>query len=870
MNLQRTTLGLTALVAIAPLAAAQTASSLEVRTTRAGSELALGSEAPFHVTAHAIRDARLIELEASPARVVTWNEEINEHQTEPWYAISLDGEGFQRVKSTSYTMKLVHGDFEPLTNPPQFTDSVLPSGGEVYLVQFVTQPLQAYRDALADLGAVTYNYMSRHAYIVRMSPSVRDAVNALEFVRWVGPYHAEYRVEPYIRVGLETGTLEAQQRYVIQVFEDGLHQKQAVAARIEAMGGTIDALYPEFKLFQATMTPEQVTAVAAFDEVVWMDRWSAPEPDLNVVRNMSGANYLEGVAGFTGSGVRGEAFDSGVDTAHPDFQHNNGVLLHGGSSVGSHGTQVTGVVFGDGTGNANWRGLLPDAKIVSASYNFVGNRYNHTAELVDPGKAYKCVFQTNSWGSSTTTAYNSSSTEMDRLIFDHDILVFQSQSNTGNQTSRPQAWAKNVMSIGGINHGNTANKNNDFWGGASVGPAADGRIKPDLAHFYDSVTTPAVGGGYAGFGGTSCATPITAGYSGLFFEMWHNNVWNNGATGANVFWSRPHFSLAKAAMINTADQWTFAGAGANLHRYRQGWGSVDVAYMYDMRNKTFWVDQTDPLGNLESISYTVDVEPGEAQLRVTMVYPDPEGTSSSSLHRYNDLNLKVIPPTGPDIFWGNRGLKNNMQSVANGAANDVDTVENVFIASPAAGQWTVEVIGEDINTDGAPNVPGTNAVFSLWVSGGTSDCSSAPINYCTAGTSNAGCQATLSASGTASASATSGFSLTATGVEGLKDGLFFFGSNGRQANSWGSGTSFQCVVPPVIRAGLLSSTGTAGLCDGTFTQDLNALWCASCPSPAKNPGAGALVDAQLWYRDPMNTSNQTTSLSDAIEFSVCP
>ena len=35
-------------------------------------------------------------------------------------------------------------------------------------------------------------------------------------------------------------------------------------------------------------------------------------------------------------------------------------------------------------------------------------------------------------------------------------------------------------------------------------------------------------------------------------------------------------------------------------------------------------------------------------------------------------------------------------------------------------------------------------------------------------------------------------------------------------------------------------------------------------------GAGAVVQAQLWYRDPLNTSNQTTSLSDAIEFIVAP
>jgi hypothetical protein len=142
--------------------------------------------------------------------------------------------------------------------------------------------------------------------------------------------------------------------------------------------------------------------------------------------------------------------------------------------------------------------------------------------------------------------------------------------------------------------------------------------------------------------------------------------------------------------------------------------------------------------------------------------------------------------------------------------------------------------------------------------------------YCTAGFSASGCQATISSIGTVSATAASGFDLVATGVEGSKDGIFFFAANGRQANPWGNGTSYQCVTPPVSRAGLLIGTGTTGQCDGAFSQDLNALWCPTCPKPNHNPGVAATVQAQLWYRDPMSTSNRTTSLSDAIEFGVAP
>ena len=142
--------------------------------------------------------------------------------------------------------------------------------------------------------------------------------------------------------------------------------------------------------------------------------------------------------------------------------------------------------------------------------------------------------------------------------------------------------------------------------------------------------------------------------------------------------------------------------------------------------------------------------------------------------------------------------------------------------------------------------------------------------YCTAGTSAAGCAASIGSAGTASATAASGFDLTASAVEGTRNGLFFYGANGRQANPWGNGSSYQCVVPPIKRTGGLIGIGTAGQCDGAFTFDLNARWCPGCPKPSHNPGPGALVQAQLWYRDPLSTSSQTTSLSDALEFLVAP
>jgi hypothetical protein len=147
---------------------------------------------------------------------------------------------------------------------------------------------------------------------------------------------------------------------------------------------------------------------------------------------------------------------------------------------------------------------------------------------------------------------------------------------------------------------------------------------------------------------------------------------------------------------------------------------------------------------------------------------------------------------------------------------------------------------------------------------------SGPVSYCPAGMSASGCFAQLGWFGEPSATASSGFTVSTDSVESSKDGVFFFGTNGRQTVQWGNGTSYRCVVSPVKRAVPMSGLGAPGTCCGFFSMDLNALWCATCPKPAHNPGAGATVQLQLWYRDPQNTSNRTSSFSNAIEFQVSP
>ncbi len=599
----------------------------------------------------------------------------------------------------------------------------------VRLVTLWTKPLPEWRAALEAAGAQVLKYFPDNSYLVRVAPAARETVAALDIVRRVEPFHPWYRVAEPVRRWLdEPGTPDEMRRFRLLTFEWGATAKHRVAERAAARGARVAALWPNGQILELWLTRGQVAAVAGDPDVMWIDPWSAPETDMDLVREDAGDNYVESVAGFCGQGVRGEVLDAGVQDDHPDF---DGIMLHGPTSVASHGTSTYGIVFGngdrDGDGEAKATGHLPCAEQgIAADYDSLGDRFAHTQELLDA--PYFAHFQTNSWGDARTTSYTSVSYDLDDIIWRLDFTILQSQSNAGNQNSRPQAWAKNIISVGGIRHYDTLDTSDDRWNsGASIGPAEDGRIKPDVNYWYDDIYTTTTGSGYtATFGGTSAATPESAGVLGLLIQMWAENVFGTDPQGATVFEKLPSFSTLKALLINTAVQYPFSGENDDLTRVHQGWGRPSARQAYDMAAKSFFVDQEFDLTVDGIAAFDLQVETGEPELKITMVYPDPPGTTSATLHRINDVDLKVTSPAGT-VYWGNNGLKAGNYSQPGGGPNTVDTVENVFIENPEAGVWKVEVIASEVNEDAVLDTPEMDVTFSLVATGATGSICDAPL-----------------------------------------------------------------------------------------------------------------------------------------------
>jgi hypothetical protein len=144
-------------------------------------------------------------------------------------------------------------------------------------------------------------------------------------------------------------------------------------------------------------------------------------------------------------------------------------------------------------------------------------------------------------------------------------------------------------------------------------------------------------------------------------------------------------------------------------------------------------------------------------------------------------------------------------------------------------------------------------------------------SFCTSSTTSHGCVPSIGATGSPSASAGSGFTISVSNVEGQKSGLIFYGMSnaGWTPTTWAVGsTSYLCVKAPVQRTPTQNSGGTLNACDGFLSLDWNAYIATHAGALGTPFGGGETVWAQAWFRDP--PAPKTTNLSNGLMFTVHP
>ncbi len=513
-----------------------------------------------------------------------------------------------------------------------------------YLVQFTGPVETLWVQQITALGGRVLGYIPDNTHIVRLTPAAVANVRALPGVRWVGPYQPAYKLAPALALRAAGNTTDAPLDLVVVGFADTV--PTVLTEFLRTQGATIQNLaqYDWGLLFRVTAPAATLPSLLQHPAVSWVEPYLEPQLANAEGRKVMGVEGVWQRSGYFGAGQIIAVSDSGLsvqEALSPDFA-NRLVRAFAPSEMNlstpqcrakatwtdlnGHGTHVAGSVLGSGVRSgsnpanhdytASHAGAAPEAQLVFMALNTDGSSgiqcIDLNGDFIAKGYQAGARISSNSWGASDRGGYNLLSSLVDDYIWRHkDYLVLYAAGNAGPgaQTVGSPGTAKNVLTVGASeNNRPTVDTDSDdpnsMASFSSRGPTVDGRIKPDVvapgtwilsvraAQAPDGSFWGPFNADYAFMGGTSMATPLTAGAAALVRE------WLGKERGV----SNPSAALMKAIIMNGATQLP----GETTPSMDSGSGRVDLK---NTLNAHYAVmdDFVQGLSTGQSVSYTVQI-----------------------------------------------------------------------------------------------------------------------------------------------------------------------------------------------------------------------------------------------------------------------
>jgi hypothetical protein len=608
-----------------------------------------------------------------------------------------------------------------------------------YLVQLHRSPdAETSTQLKAHLGVKLQDYVPELSYVEKLTPSAVAAAKADPRIRSVIPYEPAFKLSPHIGTFVpRTAERKAAPGLLLTAFLFPDADVDAVSRSIASVGGTgMQALDDrrlkggtariQFSLPSDSGLPE----MARIEGIRWIEEVGEIIEDNSdaAATTQSGHVHTPSIwnRGLHGKGeIVGIIESSGIldinhcffrDRHHAIGKNHRKVVALPHSTAKGHPTFTAGIIAGDDIDNPGahrHRGGAWESRLAVGKWNSHHYKRSLHDVLMDAAKA-NAFIHSNSWhynvneGSAAT--YNQTAFDVDTFAWENqDHLVLGSVGNRKvTPPKKPEGQgapgtAKNAIAIG------AAYTDPDKYGDGNRGPTAEGRRKPDVMAPGCSIQSALVGPrgrktcrtGHRSDCATSYATPQAAAAAALVRQYFREGWYPSGIRVPQNSMI-PSGALMKAMLINSAVRMYGVDGYPNDIA---GWGVIRLqnVLLFDSAahnlkvedNRTgISTDQTHPYELVVANAGKTE------QLKVVLVWTDPPPRPGTSPKLINDLNLAVVSPDGSRTFLGN--FFHGGASTTGGSADRVNNVEVVLVNNPAAGKWTVSVVGNAVKLGPQP------------------------------------------------------------------------------------------------------------------------------------------------------------------------
>ena len=598
-----------------------------------------------------------------------------------------------------------------------------PYDPRLHIVQSISPDLFELEKELISIGIEIIDQIPDDSVVISLSEHNADAeisrVQNLTQVRWAGPMPSTWKISnPLISLILLGDSL-----IDLDVTPSSANTPEDYAKLTESIYSLAGILHEsancDLHLCQIkSANPSLIISLASDPRVTRVETapiLSIQNSNASMISGVELARTMS-VANLTGLGEVIGISDTGLDADHGDF---DGRLrspvfnLFGWDNSGAdtnsgHGTHVTSTLLGDGSGDQNSTGIVPEATFhfyqLEVDTSGILARWGSLYEMFEHSLLNDAYIHTNSWGSESLVGdYTSDSRSIDWFANDYpEFLVIFSAGDMGVSGVTSPSTAKNALSVGASTTGAFGSEPiGQIFDESSSGPTSDGRIKPDLVAPGVMICSAraqeaelATGGNcsnslhpdgltpmYMTMNGSSMATPVVAGASAMAREFLRGEV------GI----SNPGSDLIRALLVNGAEDI----GELNVPNPREGWGQLNISNSLFPKsngvNLSVFYDQDRQLMPGHSFIYTFEVSGGSG-MDVTLAWNDVEGSASADQNAsrlVNNLDLVVTSPTG-EVYNGNDFA--NGVSQASGSNNDqLNNLERVRLSSAQSGSWSIQV-----------------------------------------------------------------------------------------------------------------------------------------------------------------------------------